>query len=177
MTPDTAKAVLSFILGTIEREHAATLRVLRAVPEGKEDYSPDSKSMNAIDLAWHTASSELYFLNSMAAGGFPEGTSDDGKRPASIKSGADVAAWYEKEWPQVVEKVKALSPEQCVVVLNFHDMFKMPVFAWGQLAITHSIHHRGQLSAYLRPMGGKVPSIYGPSADVTIEQLAAAQNA
>jgi uncharacterized damage-inducible protein DinB len=41
----------------------------------------------------------------------------------------------------------------------------MPGIVYLSLIIKHSVHHRGQLSTYLRPMGGKVPGIYGPSAD------------
>jgi uncharacterized damage-inducible protein DinB len=59
--------------------------------------------------------------------------------------------------------------------INFHNIWTMPAFAWAQLSLTHGIHHRGQLSSYLRAMGGKVPSIYGPSADTPLE--AATQSA
>ena len=42
-------------------------------------------------------------------------------------------------------------------------MFQLPAVAYVQFNLFHSIHHRGQLSTYLRPMGAKVPSIYGES--------------
>ena len=57
------------------------------------------------------------------------------------------------------------SGDACAKVLDFFGMMQMPAVVFLQLCIKHSVHHRGQLSAYLRPMGGKVPSIYGPSAD------------
>jgi uncharacterized damage-inducible protein DinB len=50
-------------------------------------------------------------------------------------------------------------------VLDFRGMFQTPAVLFFQMAISHSIHHRGQLSVYLRPMGGKVPAIYGESYD------------
>jgi uncharacterized damage-inducible protein DinB len=42
----------------------------------------------------------------------------------------------------------------------------------AKLMCSHSVHHRGQLSAYLRPMGAKVPGIYGPSGDTDIPESA-----
>jgi uncharacterized damage-inducible protein DinB len=169
MTPDEAKVVLSFLADSLERESAATRRVISAVPNGQEEYSPDAKSMKALDLAWHIASSEQYFLESMVSGEFAAG---EPGRPATIKNAQDVLAYYDEASPRNLARVRELTPEQCMKVLNFHDMFKMPTFAWAQLALTHAIHHRGQLSAYLRPMGAKVPSIYGPSGDVPIDALA-----
>jgi uncharacterized damage-inducible protein DinB len=58
-------------------------------------------------------------------------------------------------------------------LVTFHH-FELPAVALLQLMVSHSIHHRGQLSAYLRPMGALVPSIYGSSADA---ELLAAQGA
>ena len=51
-------------------------------------------------------------------------------------------------------------------------MFQLPAVAFIQLALNHTIHHRGQLSMYLRPMGAKVPAIYGESYDTAQERLA-----
>jgi uncharacterized damage-inducible protein DinB len=169
MTPEQAKAVLEFLAGTIERESATTAKVLAAVPAGQEDYAPDAKSMKALDLAWHIASSEQMFMNGIADGNFD--TSGDGNRPESITNAAQVAAWYAQQTPKSLAKIRALAPEQCLIPINFHDMWTLPAYAWAQLSLTHAIHHRGQLSAYLRPMGAKVPSIYGPSGDVPIEEV------
>ncbi|HEY2115189.1 MAG TPA: DinB family protein, partial [Candidatus Angelobacter sp.] len=49
--------------------------------------------------------------------------------------------------------------------IDFRGMFQMPAVSFLTLSQNHSIHHRGQLSTYLRPMGAKVPSIYGESYD------------
>ena len=48
-------------------------------------------------------------------------------------------------------------------------MFNFPAVAYLNFMLSHTIHHRGQLAAWLRPMGGKVPSIYGGSADEPFE--------
>jgi uncharacterized damage-inducible protein DinB len=50
-------------------------------------------------------------------------------------------------------------------IINFFGIMQLPAVSYIQLTIKHSIHHRGQLSTYLRPMGGRVPGIYGQSAD------------
>jgi uncharacterized damage-inducible protein DinB len=44
-------------------------------------------------------------------------------------------------------------------------LFEVPLDEMFRLGLFDAIHHRGQLSVYIRPMGGRVPSIYGPSAD------------
>jgi uncharacterized damage-inducible protein DinB len=64
-----------------------------------------------------------------------------------------------------LEQVKAMTPEQLATEVDFFGVMKMPAVGLLSMALRHSIHHRGQLSSYLRAMGGKVPGIYGPSAD------------
>ena len=50
-------------------------------------------------------------------------------------------------------------------ITDFRGLFKLPAVAFLQVGMNHTIHHRGQLSSYLRCMGAKVPSIYGESFD------------
>ena len=59
----------------------------------------------------------------------------------------------------------ALPAEALVKVIDFRGVFKLPAVNFLEFGMRHSIHHRGQLSMYLRPMGAKVPSIYGESYD------------
>ena len=82
-----------------------------------------------------------------------------------MKTPADIVAWYEAQSAANHARLKALSGEDLTRTVMFHGGVGMPAIAFLQLMLTHSAHHRGQLSAYLRPMGAKVPSIYGPSAD------------
>jgi uncharacterized damage-inducible protein DinB len=91
MQPEQALTVLNFLIQSAENEHATTAKVLAAVPAEGSDYSPDPRSMKAIDLAWHIASAEIFFMTGAAAGEFPQG---DGKRPDSLKTPADIVAWY-----------------------------------------------------------------------------------
>jgi uncharacterized damage-inducible protein DinB len=64
-----------------------------------------------------------------------------------------------------IEKLSAFTPEEAGKILDFAGFLKAPAAGIITFSLAHSIHHRGQLSSYIRPMGGKVPSIYGPSAD------------
>lgn len=58
-----------------------------------------------------------------------------------------------------------LTGEQLSKILDFRGMFQLPAVVYLQFLLSHSIHHRGQLSMYLRPAGAKVPAIYGESYD------------
>jgi uncharacterized damage-inducible protein DinB len=162
MTPDQAHALISFLIEDYDRESKTTRRVLAAVPAGQENYAPDSRSMHALKLAWHIASADVMFLSGIASGAFKTG---DSGIPDSVKAPSDVVAWYDENISKAVENVRKMTPEACTAVIPFGDTWKLPAPMWMQLCVKHSIHHRGQLSTYLRPMGAKVPSIYGPSGD------------
>jgi len=89
--------------------------------------------------------------------------------PSQLRSPADVAAWYENNVPPLVDRLSDLSDEQLLREVPFFGLMSWPAVGYLLLAIVHGVHHRGQLSAYLRPMGGKVPSIYGGSADEPLQ--------
>jgi uncharacterized damage-inducible protein DinB len=169
MQPDQATAIFQFLLGSLDREHATTAKVLAAVPDSGAAYTPDPKSMTALDLAFHIAGAELFFMNGVINGQFASG----GGRPDTVKTPSDVVAFYNQQFPAVYEKFKQLSGEDLARDIDFHGVMKAPGIAYVQLMISHSVHHRGQLSAYLRPMGAKVPSIYGNSADDEVAKASA----
>lgn len=162
MNPEHAKAIGEFLLGNIAMEAATTKKVLAAVPDGHGEYTPDDKSMKALDLVWHIASAEVMLLNIAVTGTDPAPP----ERVAGTETVAGIVAWYESNLAETLAKVKALSGEQLARVISvWGGAFTMPAVNFISLALNHGIHHRGQLSAYLRPMGAKVPGIYGPSAD------------
>ena len=66
--------------------------------------------------------------------------------------------------------MKAVSGEQLVKRIDFRGLFQFPAVIYIQVGLSHTVHHRGQLSMYLRPMGAKVPSIYGESYDARVER-------
>lgn len=160
MTPEFAAGLRDFLLGALDSEVPATTKVILAIPEDKLDYAPDDKATPALKLAFHIVGSEMWFFESIIAGAF--GPFPDGATPATPKA---VVEWWESVRPAARDKVAALSGEHLAAITDFYGMFQLPAAAYLNFANVHCIHHRGQLAAYLRPMGSKVPSIYGGSAD------------
>jgi uncharacterized damage-inducible protein DinB len=163
-TDDQAKFMVEFLVDDFEREGAVTRGVFAAAPVGKEGYTPHEKNMTALDLAWHIASADVWFLTSTAAGCFRK--PDLTGVPESIRSVADVAAWYDDNLPKAIAALRALTPSECARNVDFLGIMQHPTYNWVLFALKHSVHHRAQLSTYLRPMGGKVPRIIGPSGDM-----------
>jgi len=162
MTPEQATFLLNEIyLPQIRNEHETTRRVIAAIPADQCDWKPSPKCMSALELAWHIVSAEQFFINGIVAGKFAPG----GKRPDSLKTPADVLQWDEETYANTVAKLATLQPEDLVRPVDFFGMMTFPAVQYAGLLSNHSIHHRGQLSSYLRPMGAKVPRIYGPSGD------------
>jgi uncharacterized damage-inducible protein DinB len=170
MQAEQAKVVLQFLLPAVEMEAGTTRKVILAVPEEKGNYRPDERSMSALELCWHIAASETFFATAVTTGAFPAPT----KMPEQIKTPQDVIAWYDGQVAANHAKLKALTGEQCAKELA-SPIGSLPAIAFIQLMNNHTIHHRGQLSSYLRPMGAKVPSIYGTSRDDKEAKEAAAK--
>ncbi len=154
---------LEFCLARRKAETPAFLRVLKAIPKNRTDYRPDPKSRTAAELAWLLAAEEAAIVDLLK-----EGVSEwrEPKPPYDIDK---VVAGFEMWSAEVNDRLEHLDEaawDKKVRLLMagggaWEDTLGQMV--WGFLF--DAIHHRGQLSTYLRPMGGKVPSIYGPSAD------------
>ncbi len=159
MNAENANIVAHFLMDALATEFQTTKKVLAALPDGKHSWRPHEKGRTAGELAWHIAAADVWFLDSILKGSFAmEG---EGQPP---KTSAEIVSFYEKNFPALLEKAKALPAEKFAEVLDFYGM-KFPAAVYVNFCMIHSIHHRGQLSAYLRAMGEKVPSIYGGSAD------------
>jgi uncharacterized damage-inducible protein DinB len=172
MTPEQAHFLLNEVyIPQIRNEHKTTRRVLEAVPADKLNYSPDPVSMDAWKLATHIASSEIFFIMGVANGAFNRA---DAALPDSVKTPADLVQWYDEQQAKALDKLASTSGEDLVKNVTF-AVFTLPAINYVALMITHSVHHRGQLSAYLRPMGAKVPRIYGGSADEPIDMTQSAR--
>ncbi|MGJ5819679.1 DinB family protein [Paludibaculum fermentans] len=159
---DEAKLIAGYTLANYERERNTTKSVIAAIPAGQEDYKPHGNCMGALKLAFHIVASERFFLDGVINGKFARGGGD---MPESIKTPADVLAWYDANVPPALDEVKALPGETIGQTIDFFGMMQSQAISYLTLMVSHSVHHRGQLAAYLRPMGAKVPSIYGPSGD------------
>ena len=159
LTKDFALAFRDMKLHFLEGEMQTTKKVIAAVPDSGHDYRPDPKSRTAKELAWHLAAEDVKFLDGIAnldfntkAGPAPETTSE-------------MVAWYETNFKRAHARVQDMTAEQLMTPVDFYGAFNMPAVMYLNFLNNHSIHHRGELAVYLRPMGSKVPSIYGPSAD------------
>lgn len=161
MTAEQAVFLRDFLLPGIEGEYRTTRRILGAVPDEQSDYRPDPKSRTARELAWHIVATDLDFLKGIAAGDFTSMV----EVPNPTSSMAEMIALYDREFPAGIEQLRSLTGEQLAKMIHFFGVFNYPTVTYLSFLSNHSIHHRGQLSAYLRAMGSQVPAIYGPSGD------------
>ena len=161
LNQDEAAVVGRYLLSDYEHEVATTRKVIAAVPEGQPDYAPSPKCMPALKLAFHLPSADDMFLRGILDGAL----NPDQKAAESIKSVADVLAWHDEKIPALVERAKGAPASVWTREIDFFGMGNFTGLQIMSIMLKHAVHHRGQLSSYLRPMGGRVPGIYGPSGD------------
>ena len=167
LTPEFAAGFRQLMLDGLMRELETTMKVLKAVPDAKSDYRPDPHARTAWELAWHIANTDVQFLDGIADLNFKMETPEN--KPKNI---AELVAWYEKSFKQAADRVRAMSPAQLGTPIEFFGVFNLPAVSYLGFLNNHSIHHRGELATYLRPMGSKVPSIYGGSYDEPFQPAA-----
>jgi uncharacterized damage-inducible protein DinB len=159
MTPEQARTVANALGQQLQNEWMTTFKVLNAIPESSKAHKPETNSRSAWDLATHLAAADVWFLDGILNGKF-----DMPNEQAPAPTCAGVAEWYKKEFPNRLERVLALPDHKLSEPIVMFGM-TMPAVQYLMFTLVHMVHHRGQLSTYLRPMGGKVPSIYGGSFD------------
>jgi uncharacterized damage-inducible protein DinB len=164
MRPEDAKTVADFLLPAMETEVQTTTAVLSAVPADRLDYRPDPKSKTALGLVRHITLEDEWFLDMVSQARYTPAPDDSDA--CGVMTPRDAVARYADRIPKGLARIRALSGEHLAREVElFGGMMTLPVVSVLALAMRHSTHHRGQLSSYLRAMGGKVPAIYGPSAD------------
>jgi uncharacterized damage-inducible protein DinB len=161
-TPEFVSTYCAMMLDGVARELEVTNKVIAAVPDGKRDYRPDPHARTAWELAWHIADADVHFLDSIADMKFTMTEPVRTNKPTNI---ADLVAWYHREMKRGIGRVRAMSPAQLATPVDFLGVFNLPAAFYLGFLNNHSIHHRGELATYLRPMGSKVPQIYGGSYD------------
>jgi uncharacterized damage-inducible protein DinB len=165
MNAEQAKFLADHYANLMQFEFPTTCKVLAAVKDETRDYKPDEKSRTAWELATHLATADVWFLDSVINGRFEFDPEAAKQAESQFKTVKDVVSFYEKTFPEKLRAVQALPPEKLTQIVDFFGMFKWPVVSYLGFANNHGIHHRGQLAAYLRALGSKVPAIYGGSAD------------
>jgi uncharacterized damage-inducible protein DinB len=152
------------LAGAFEREMATTRRVLAAYPPEKSELQPHPRAKSARELAW------LLVLEQRLCGNAVEGTVDLSRAftPAP-ESFAEVVSAFDTAADGVVAAIRSSTDDQLRGSTRFfvapRTLGDIPNVEFLWFMLHDHIHHRGQLSVYLRMADGKVPSIYGPSAD------------
>ena len=143
--------------GFWENEMDTTRKVIARIPEGS-DYRPDPRSRTAAEIAWQIVCEEKMLIEAMETG---KAEWNPPPSPATMK---EILRAYEEQSADIVRRWKALAASRWSGTLEFfgHTRPASPM-AWSFLF--DIVHHRGQISTYLRPMGSTVPQIYGPSGD------------
>lgn len=161
MRVEEAEFLRSYLLPQLISEQAVTGRIIAAIPVGKEEYRTHEKSWTALRLARHTAGTEMWFLHAVIHGQFADGQGP----PDEVRTGAEMADWYARASQHRVAAIERLKGEELARPVDWLGLRNDPAVSYLSLAIRHTVHHRGQLSAYLRAMGARVPAIYVASAD------------
>ena|SRR5581483_3473900 len=159
------KTEKEYFLGLLDSETPAFVRVLEALPADKLDWKPDPKAASAGERAGQIAMEGASIPAVLEKGVFDF---DPAMKMAPMTP-AQMAATFKDG----MEKAKAVAQGMsdtdwaapAVMTMQGKEVWKSTKGEMALGFILDLIHHRGQLSVYLRPMGGKVPSIYGPSAD------------
>jgi uncharacterized damage-inducible protein DinB len=162
LTPEFAAGYRAMMLDGVTRELEITKKVLAAIPDSKKDYRHDPNCRTAWELAWHLANTDVQFLDGIADLNFKMESPDAEQKPKTV---AELVEWYDTNFKRAAARVAALTPEQLATPISFYGVFNFPAVFYLGFLNNHSIHHRGALATYLRPMGSKVPSIYGGSYD------------
>lgn len=154
-----------FFIYTVNDEAPRFERALGAIPDTNADYRPDPKSKTALELAAMMASEAVMIKTILETGDINFATAE---KPA-VGSVAELTAAFTKSLKETVAVAENMSDEawesEARGHMNGEHEWKSPKGKMAFSFLLDLVHHRGQLSTYFRAMGGKVPSIYGPSAD------------
>ncbi|HEY0243896.1 MAG TPA: DinB family protein [Gemmatimonadaceae bacterium] len=140
-----------------KNESKTTRNVLSRIPEGS-DYRPDPKSRTAQEIAWQIVCEEKMIIEALENG------KAEWAPPPPPETMKEVLDAYDTQSAKMPDRWSRLPEEKWNGKLEFFGKERpASPMAWGFLF--DIVHHRGQISTYLRPMGSKVPQIYGPSGD------------
>jgi uncharacterized damage-inducible protein DinB len=139
------------------KEAKTTSKVLSRIPEGSE-YRPDPKSRTARDIAWQIVNEEKMIIDALENGSAEWAPAP---APATIK---ELCETYDRQSADIVRRLRGLPAARWEGMLEFFGG-QRPASPMAWSFLFDIVHHRGQITTYLRPMGSTVPQIYGPSAD------------
>jgi uncharacterized damage-inducible protein DinB len=138
-------------------EAKTTAKVFSRIPEGS-DYRPDPKSRTAKEIAWQIYCEERMIIDALETGRV------EWKPPAAPATMSEVVRAYEQQSASIIERWQALAPERWSGKLEFFGN-ERPASPMAWSFLFDIVHHRGQISTYLRPMARAATSPEGGSAD------------
>jgi uncharacterized damage-inducible protein DinB len=147
----------SLFTGFWTNEAKTTRAVLAKIPEGS-DYRPDPKSRTAKEIAWQIVCEEQMIIDALESG---KAAWSPPPEPATMK---EVLEAYETQSEAMIERWNAMPATSWNGTLDFFGT-QRPASPMAWSFLFDIVHHRGQITTYLRPMGSTVPQIYGPSGD------------
>jgi uncharacterized damage-inducible protein DinB len=158
-----------FFIHRWEQEYPAFVRVFEALPADRLDFRPAPRSRSAGELVALLVSAQKSCIELCKS----RKSLYSGLRweePETISTLAEMIVTYERDHQAFATQLHSLDDygwnHQAWLIEDEKDiLLKDTVGGLLWIALFDTVHHRGQLSTYIRPMGGKVPSIYGPSAD------------
>jgi len=159
--------IADYILRELEIEAQTTRRVLERVPADKLKWKPHQKSMSLGQLAQHVASTPGGIATSAAADSYPVENFKEDPEPGSID---EILKVHESSMAAARSLLAGLDEAKANATWSMtaggKPMLTMPRIEWIRIyMLNHWVHHRGQLSVYLRELNVPVPAMYGPSAD------------
>ena len=158
-----------FFIQRWEQEYPAFVRVFKAVPANSLDYRPHPRSRSAGELVALLVSAQQSCIE-LCKGRKSMYSGLRWQEPGGFDRLEEMIAAYERDHDMLAKQLHTLEGgawyHQAWLIQGTEEiLLKDTIGGLLWIALFDVIHHRGQLSTYIRPMGGKVPSIYGPSAD------------
>jgi len=157
-----------FFIRCWEDEYPVFLKTLRAVPADRWGYRPHPNSRTAADLVWLQVTEKRCWFEFLETGQI------NWELPPINMNLAEMIAAYQRAHEELAPQLRKIDdfswehkPTQFIVDGKVCFETSMGHMFW--LGLFDAIHHRGQLTVHIRPMGGKVPAIYGPSADDEVD--------
>lgn len=138
-------------------ESKTTQKVLSRIPEGS-DYRPDARSRTAHEIAWQIVCEEKMIIEALEQG------KAEWAPPPIPGTMQEVVDAYEKQAATMADRWQSLPDDRWNGMLEFFGS-ERPASPMAWSFLFDIVHHRGQITTYLRPMGSTVPQIYGPSGD------------
>jgi uncharacterized damage-inducible protein DinB len=163
-------AIIDALLPEFDHEMATTRRLLDRVPEGRFSWKPHDKSMTLGQLSGHLANIPFWCTWTLDAPSLDLAALGDDVRPKAPESRHALLEAFDQRVAHARERLAASTDPELLAPWTLksgdQEFFTMPkISAIRAFVMNHSIHHRGQLSVYLRLNDVPVPPIYGPTAD------------